>query len=108
MKWYIPWAVDLMSFPARMKAKNKKVDYRYDKKMFIFSSVLFLKPNGDHLQTVANWLQDGTIHTMVEKVYPFDQVNEAFAHLETGRVTGKIVVQISNLSQEGENGKQEK
>jgi NADPH:quinone reductase-like Zn-dependent oxidoreductase len=67
---------------------------------------MFLKPNGEHLNTVANWLHDGTIKTIVEKIYPFDQVKEAFAHLETGRVVGKIVVQIADMSEQN-NGKQE-
>ncbi len=34
------------------------------------------------------------IQESVEKVFPFEQTNEAMAYVETGRAKGKVVIKV--------------
>lgn len=34
--------------------------------------------------------------TKIDRVFPFDQTNEGFTYLETGRAKGKVVVDLES------------
>ncbi|UXS01339.1 zinc-binding dehydrogenase [Agrobacterium tumefaciens] len=44
--------------------------------------------------SLAALIDAGTIKPVIDRVFPFDAVSEAFAYLEAGRAKGKVVVQL--------------
>ncbi|KAK6256476.1 hypothetical protein SCA6_017781 [Theobroma cacao] len=60
-------------------------------------AVMFvLTSNGAVLEKLNPFLESGKVKPMIDPkgVFPFSQTREAFAHLETGRVTGKVVIYL--------------
>lgn len=72
----------LLSSGIRRKAKQRGVEY----------SFLFMRADGAQLGRIAELVETGAIRPVIDRVYPFGQLNEAFAHIETGRAKGKVVV----------------
>ena len=82
--WFIQQVMRLISAKARGQAKKQGVDY----------SFLFMQADGTQLANIAALIDAGTIHTVVDKIFPFAQTNEALAYVETGRAKGKVVIKI--------------
>ena len=74
------------SYRLRAEARKHQVSYRY----------LFMHPSGSELAELADLIANGTIRPVIDRVFPFQDIAEAFAYLETGRAKGKVVVQIGN------------
>lgn len=72
------------SFGLRARARRHGVTYRY----------LFMHPSGAELAELAALIEAGTLEPVIDRVFPFEQVADAFAYLESGRAKGKVVVQI--------------
>jgi NADPH:quinone reductase-like Zn-dependent oxidoreductase len=60
-------------------------------------AAMFLRreSNADDFAKVAQWIAEGKLRPVVEKVYGFDESAEAFARLKTGRSRGKLVVKVA-------------
>jgi NADPH:quinone reductase-like Zn-dependent oxidoreductase len=41
---------------------------------------------------ITKLIEDGTIHSVVDRAFPFEKLNDAFAYIETGRAKGKVVI----------------
>jgi NADPH:quinone reductase-like Zn-dependent oxidoreductase len=54
-----------------------------------------MQPNGYQLTQIAELVEAGKIKPIVDKEYPFSQMNEALQYVNTGRAKGKVVVQIA-------------
>ncbi|WP_229599961.1 zinc-binding dehydrogenase [Runella sp. SP2] len=39
-------------------------------------------------------IEAGKIRPIVDKIFPFEQTNEAMAYVESGRAKGKVVVKV--------------
>ena len=52
--------------------------------------------NSDMLRQITDLVENGKIKPQVDKVFPLNQVKEAFAHLTTGHPRGKVVLQIKD------------
>lgn len=74
----------LISLATRLKARRHGVTYRYK----------FMLPSGDQLKELAGLLAEGKLQVVVDRVFPFESISEAFAHLEEGRAKGKIIVRM--------------
>ena len=74
----------LLSRGIRTKAKRRGVEY----------SFLFMWAQGDQLSEIAHLVESGAIRPVVDRVFPFEQTNEALAFVETGRAKGKVVIRI--------------
>lgn len=74
----------LMSAGIRRKAKRAEVEY----------SFLFMRADGAQLGRIARLVEDGSIRPVVDRTFPFDKLNDAFAYIETGRAKGKVVVTL--------------
>lgn len=57
-------------------------------------SFLFMQPNGKELSEIASLIETGSIHPVVDKVFPFEQMNEAMSYVQSGRAKGKVVVKV--------------
>jgi alcohol dehydrogenase len=84
MPWYVKLATWLLSRKVRTLAKKKKVDY----------SFLFMTANGKQLAQLTALIENGEISPVIDKVFPFEQTNEALQYVEGGRAKGKVVIQI--------------
>ncbi|WP_406223340.1 zinc-binding dehydrogenase [Streptomyces decoyicus] len=69
----------------RRAARRRGVGYRY----------LFMHPSGADLDVRAGLVDKGTLKTVTDRVFPFEQIADAFAYLEQGHAKGKVVVQMS-------------
>lgn len=65
-----------------------------EKKHHVQYSFLFMKPSGEQLRTIANYIEAGKIIPIIDRVYPFENAQEAMEYAETGRAKGKIIVKI--------------
>ncbi|HZE41164.1 MAG TPA: NADP-dependent oxidoreductase [Stackebrandtia sp.] len=74
------WAA---SAKIRRRARRHGVRYRY----------LFMHPSGPDLAELARLVDAGKLRTVTDRVFPFDDIAEAFAHLERGHAKGKVIVQ---------------
>ncbi|MDR2996384.1 NADPH:quinone reductase [Bacillus cereus] len=70
----------------KLTALEKKYNAQY--------SFLFMKPSGDQLRTIANYIEAGEIKPVIDRVFPFEDAQEAMEYSEAGRAKGKIIVKI--------------
>jgi len=50
--------------------------------------------DAQHLKHLAELVDTGKIKVHIDKVFPLDQVRDAFTHLETGHPRGKVVLKV--------------
>ncbi len=76
----------LLSYSLRAEARRHGVSYRY----------LFMHPSGPELAELGGLIQDGKLEPVIDRVFPFAEIGEAFAYLEAGRAKGKVVVRMQD------------
>ena len=54
----------------------------------------FVRPDGGQLAQIATLIEAGSIHAVIDRVFPFDAAQDALAYLAQGRARGKVVVQL--------------
>jgi len=74
-----------ISMPLRAQAKWHGVQYRY----------YFMSSKTADLQWLAERSREAKLTPVIDREFPFADVQEAFAYLEQGRAKGKIVIHIS-------------
>ncbi len=84
LNWSLRQVVRLLSLRIRRKAKRRNIDY----------SFLFMTANGAQLARITALIETGDIRPVVDRVFPFEQTNDAMAYVETGRAKGKVVITI--------------
>ncbi|MCU5380853.1 NADP-dependent oxidoreductase [Bacillus cereus] len=70
----------------KLTALEKKHNAQY--------SFLFMKPSGDQLRTIANYIEASEIKPVIDRVFPFEDAQKAMEYSEAGRAKGKIIVKI--------------
>ncbi|MEI4603640.1 NADP-dependent oxidoreductase [Bacillus cereus] len=70
----------------KLTALEKKHNAQY--------SFLFMKPSGDQLRTIANYIEAGKIKPVIDRVFPFEDAQKTMEYSESGRAKGKIIVKI--------------
>ncbi|MFZ5731862.1 MAG: zinc-binding dehydrogenase [Pseudomonadota bacterium] len=68
----------------RFKARAANVDYRY----------LFMHPSGSELAELGDLITQVRMKVIVDKAFPFAQMADALAYVESGRAKGKVVVEM--------------
>ena len=81
---FVKLILRLLSSGIRRKAKGRGISY----------SFLFMKANGSQLREITGLIETGIIRPVIDKVFPFEAINEAMAYVESGRAKGKVVVKI--------------
>jgi NADPH:quinone reductase-like Zn-dependent oxidoreductase len=76
--------VRLLSYRIAKAARRRRVSY----------SFLFMKASGDQLREIGRLIDGAKIRPVVDRVYPFESIAAALAHVETGRAKGKVVVKV--------------
>ncbi len=72
----------IVSAGLRFRAWRAGVAYRY----------LFMRPSGKDLEVLASLVDAKKLEVVVDQVFSFAKIAEAFAYLEKGRAKGKVVV----------------
>ena len=75
----------LLSLGIRHKAKRRGASY----------SFLFMRASGEQLRQITAMIEAGSIRPVIDRVFPFEETNEALAYSETGRAKGKIVIKVA-------------
>lgn len=76
--------IGLLSFSIRRQAKKRNVGYAF----------LFMRAEGSQLSELTALIEAGKIRPVVDKIFSFEQTNEAMAYVESGRAKGKVVVKV--------------
>lgn len=84
LPWYLKLVTKLISSRAKKNAKKLNTS-------FVF---LFMRSEGKQLSQITKLIEAGVIKPVIDKVFPFEQINEAMAYVETGRSKGKVVVKV--------------
>jgi NADPH:quinone reductase-like Zn-dependent oxidoreductase len=74
-----------LSAGVRRRARARRVSY----------SFLFMRADGAQLREITRLVETGAIRPVVDRVFPFEQTNEALAYVEAGRAKGKVVVALA-------------
>lgn len=74
------------SLPLRFRAWLKGVRYRF----------LFMHPSGSELAEIGALVESSRLRPVIDKVFDFAEIKQAFAYLEAGRAKGKVVVRIDD------------
>jgi NADPH:quinone reductase-like Zn-dependent oxidoreductase len=82
--WFLKMVLKFLSAGIRRKAKSVGVNY----------SFLFMRAQGEQLSQITKLIEAGIIKPVMDKVFPFEQTNEAMAYVETGHAKGKVVVRM--------------
>ena len=53
-----------------------------------------MKASGDQLREIGRLIDSRVIRAVVDRVFPFESVNEAMDYVERGRAKGKVVVKV--------------
>lgn len=59
---------------------------------------LAASPNAHDLATVGEWLEKGTIRSVIDRCYPLAEAAEAFRHLESEHARGKVVITVAGAT----------
>jgi alcohol dehydrogenase len=81
---FVKLVLRLLSSGIRRRAKARNVLY----------SFLFMKANGSQLREIARLFEAGIARPVLDRVFPFEQTNEALAYVEAGRAKGKVVIKV--------------
>jgi NADPH:quinone reductase-like Zn-dependent oxidoreductase len=84
LPWPLKLVIKLLSSSARKKAKKLNVAFKF----------LFMRAEGNQLGEITKLIEAGIIKPVIDKVFPFEQTNDALAYVETGRSKGKVVIKI--------------
>lgn len=84
LSWFMESAVFFLSRKVKSQAKKLKVDY----------SFLFMQANGKQLSEIGKLIERGVIRPVVDKVFSFEEMNEAMSYVSSGRAKGKVIVKV--------------
>jgi NADPH:quinone reductase-like Zn-dependent oxidoreductase len=84
LNFLLTFVFTMMSRKIMRLARKRQVDY----------SFLFVRPDGNQLAEIGELLRTQRIRPVIDKVFPFEQANDALAYLAQGRAKGKVVVKM--------------
>ena len=84
--WYLKLVMSVLSRKIRKQAARRNVDFNF----------LFMKANGQQLREITALIDQGQIRAVIDRVFPFEQTNEALAYVDSGRAKGKVVIKVKS------------
>jgi NADPH:quinone reductase-like Zn-dependent oxidoreductase len=84
LSWMLKVVLSLLSYKVRKAAKQQRVSY----------SFLFMNANGNQLSRIASLIDAGIIRPVIDKVFSFEDTNDALTYVETARAKGKVVIKV--------------
>ncbi len=84
LSWFMKTAISLLSRKVKKQAKKLGVGY----------SFLFMKANGNQLAEIGSLIETGVIRPVIDRVFAFEQTNDAMKYVASGRAKGKVIVKV--------------
>ncbi|MEN4950397.1 NADP-dependent oxidoreductase [Stenotrophomonas sp. TWI819] len=84
LAWPLKQVMRLLSHGIRSQAEQKGVTYTF----------VFMRASGQQLSEITSLVEAGAIRPVIDRVFPFQQTQDALAHVESGRAKGKVVVEM--------------
>lgn len=84
LPWHLKFVTKLLSSGAKKKAEKLGVKFQF----------LFMRGEGKQLGEITKLIEAGIIKPVINKVFAFEQTNEALEYVETGRSKGKVVIKV--------------
>lgn len=84
LPWYLKLVTKLLSSSTKKKASQLNSTFKF----------LFMRAEGSQLQQITALIESGKIKPVIDKVFPFEQTNDAMAYVESGRTKGKVVIKV--------------
>ena len=88
LNWIVRQVIRFGSRKIRGAAKTRQVDYGF----------VFMKADGEQLSRITALIEAGDIRPVNDRVFPFEDLNNALAYIETGRAKGKVVVSLKGAA----------
>jgi len=82
--WFVRPVFYAISAPALLRARRRKVRYRF----------LYVRADGAQLTELAALVDAGAIRPVIDQTFPFAATGDALAAVEAGRSRGKVVVTL--------------
>jgi NADPH:quinone reductase-like Zn-dependent oxidoreductase len=71
-------------------AANTKIRHKSRRRGVSYRSLL-MHASGDDLEVLTQLVDSGQLKPVTDRVFPFEQIADAFAYSEQGRAKGKVV-----------------
>jgi len=84
LPWYLKFVTKLLSSGAKKKAKKLNASFLF----------LFMRADGSQLGKITQLIEADIIKPVIDKVFPFEQSNEAMTYVESGHTKGKVVIKV--------------
>lgn len=84
LNWLLRQVMRALSLGIRRKARSARIDY----------SFVFMRADGEQLRQITSLVEAGIIRPVIDRVFQFEETNDALAYVETGRSRGKVVVKL--------------
>ncbi len=84
LAWHLKFITKLISSGVKKKANKLNVNFHF----------LFMRAQGEQLGQITRIIEAGVIVPVIDKVFPFEQTNEAMSYVEMGKTKGKVVVKV--------------
>lgn len=84
LTWLLKFVMTMLSVKPRKLANMLDVNFYF----------LFMKANGKQLSEITKLIETETIRPVIDKIFLFEQTNDALSYLETGRAKGKVVIKM--------------
>jgi NADPH:quinone reductase-like Zn-dependent oxidoreductase len=84
LTWYLKFVTKLLSSGAKKKAKKLNASFLF----------LFMRADGSQLGKITQLIEADIIKPVIDKVFPFEQSNEAMTYVESGHTKGKVVIKV--------------
>ncbi|WP_372367125.1 NADP-dependent oxidoreductase [Candidatus Uabimicrobium sp. HlEnr_7] len=67
---------------------------KLEKRSGVKYTFLFMSDSGEQLDIIRNFIEDGKIRPIVDRIFPFSETQKALDYVESGRAKGKVIVKI--------------
>ncbi|MFC7523479.1 NADP-dependent oxidoreductase [Parapedobacter sp. GCM10030251] len=84
LPWFLKTVIFFLSRKVKIQTKKRNVAY----------SFLLMQANGKQLAEISALIEAGIIRPVIDKVFLFEQTNEALSYVGSGRAKGKIVINV--------------
>ena len=84
VNWLVKFVIKMRSAKVIKEARKRQVDF----------SFLLMHSSRKQLEEITSIIEKGKIKPVIDKVFPFNETNEAMNYLESGRAKGKVLVKI--------------
>lgn len=81
---FVKAVMTILSYRTRRRAKELGIKY----------SFLFMRANGEQLSKLTTLIEASKIGPVIDRVFPFEQTDEAVSYVESGRAKGKVVITL--------------